>query len=200
MLEKITHRMAGFEHYSSELIGNNLGLIGIPLPCSCCRFLFVSGGTYYGLFLSLVIANLATDFTAYLLVGFDCLVNAYFLIRAVQIFCPEQKTLVVIQERMIFEHICSAIRLKRQVDKMEDEDEKREEKVEKLVVDVQLLLLAESSEIVLPLAYLLCFAASYYGPNALQLGNVKNSYWLYKVLVNRSVSCNLRWFYVPGSG
>lgn len=113
--------------------------------------------------------------------------------------CPEQNTPVAIRDLTIFEQSGSAVRLKRQVDKMEEEDEKREEKVEKLVVDVQLLLLAESSEIVLPLAYLLCFAASYYGPNALQLGNVKNSYWLYKVIGNRSVSCNLNWFYVPGS-
>ena len=50
-----------------------------------------------------------------------------------------------------------------------------------LAVSVQLLLLAESSEIVLPLAYLLCFTAAFYGPNAFQLGNVRNSYWLYKV-------------------
>jgi len=135
-LDKITHQMCGFEHYSLELIGNNLG------------------GTYYGLFLSLVVSNLATDFTAYLLVGFDCIVNMYFLIKAVK--------------------------LKRKVDRMEDSDEKKEETVDDLVVSVQLLLLAESSEIVLPLAYLLCFTAAFYGPNALQLGNVRNSYWLYK--------------------
>ena len=52
------------------------------------------------MFLSLVVANLATDFTAYLLVGFDCIVNMYFLIKAV--------------------------RLKRKVDRMEDSEKKAE--------------------------------------------------------------------------
>ena len=51
----------------------------------------------------------------------------------------------------------------------------KEECIEKL----QLLVLSETLEFVVPIAYLFCFLAAYYGPNAKLLGNVKNSYWQY---------------------
>ena len=50
----------------------------------------------------------------------------------------------------------------------------------KLMKSVQILVLAESLEIVIPLAYLLCFIIAYHGPNADILGNIKNSYWQYQ--------------------
>ena len=50
----------------------------------------------------------------------------------------------------------------------------------KLMKSVQILVLAESLEIVIPLAYLLCFVIAYYGPNADILGNIKNGYWQYQ--------------------
>ena len=50
----------------------------------------------------------------------------------------------------------------------------------KLMKSVQILVLAESLEIVIPLAYLLCFVIAFYGPNADILGNIKNSYWQYQ--------------------
>ena len=55
-----------------------------------------------------------------------------------------------------------------------------EESLQKLMKSVQILVLAESLEIVIPLAYLLCFIIAYHGPNADILGNIKNSYWQYQ--------------------
>ena len=58
-----------------------------------------------------------------------------------------------------------------------------EESLQKLMKSVQILVLAESLEIVIPLAYLLCFIIAYHGPNADILGNIKNSYWQYQETV-----------------
>ena len=57
-----------------------------------------------------------------------------------------------------------------------------EENVEKLMQSVQILVIGESLEIIIPLAYLLCFVAAFYGPNADILGNVKNGYWQYQAV------------------
>ena len=52
--------------------------------------------------------------------------------------------------------------------------------VQKLKKSVQILVLSECLEIVIPLAYLLCFVIAYHGPNADILGNIKNGYWQYQ--------------------
>ena len=52
--------------------------------------------------------------------------------------------------------------------------------LQKLKTSVQILVLSECLEIVIPLAYLLCFVIAYYGPNADILGNIKNDYWQYQ--------------------
>ena len=44
---------------------------------------------------------------------------------------------------------------------------------------MKLLVLSETSAVVLPLAYLVCFLTAYHGPNAEVLGNVKSSHWQY---------------------
>ena len=59
-----------------------------------------------------------------------------------------------------------------------------DDKLESLTTDVQLLVIGESLEIVIPLAYLLCFTAAYYGPNSNILGNVKNGYWQFSAVNN----------------
>ena len=41
------------------------------------------------------------------------------------------------------------------------------------------MALNEIVEIIVPLTYLLCFVAAYYGPNATLIGNVQNDYWQY---------------------
>ena len=57
-----------------------------------------------------------------------------------------------------------------------------EENVKNLMQSVQILVIGESLEIIIPLAYLLCFVAAFYGPNADILGNVKNGYWQYQAV------------------
>ena len=44
------------------------------------------------------------------------------------------------------------------------------------------LVLAELFEGLVPLAFAICFAIAYYGPNAKLLGNVQNGYWQYKAV------------------
>ena len=44
---------------------------------------------------------------------------------------------------------------------------------------LKVLVLCETLEVVMPLGYLACFVAAFYGPNARVLGNVKNGYWQY---------------------
>ena len=44
------------------------------------------------------------------------------------------------------------------------------------------MVLSGILEIILPIAYLLCFLAAYYGPNAGVLGNIKNDFWHFKAL------------------
>ena len=53
------------------------------------------------------------------------------------------------------------------------------ENLEKLVSSVQNLVIGESLEIIIPIAYLMCFILAFNGPNADALGNVKNGYWQY---------------------
>ena len=48
------------------------------------------------------------------------------------------------------------------------------------------LLLSELCEWLVPLAYAICFAMAYYGPNAYLLGNVRNGYWQFKAVQNTS--------------
>ena len=42
-----------------------------------------------------------------------------------------------------------------------------------------MLVLAEMSGLILPLAYLICLTMAYIGPNAEMLGNIKSSHWQY---------------------
>ena len=47
---------------------------------------------------------------------------------------------------------------------------------------INILVLTEVMEFLVPFGYLACFVANYYGPNAEILGNVKNSYWQYQAV------------------
>ena len=51
---------------------------------------------------------------------------------------------------------------------------------------IRKLVLAELCEGILPLAYAICFAMAYYGPNAKLIGNVKYGEWQYKVVEDAS--------------
>ena len=58
----------------------------------------------------------------------------------------------------------------------------------KSVSDINAFVLTESMNFLMPVAYLVCFVAAYYGPNAQLLGNVKNSYWQYQAVKDLSVA------------
>ena len=49
----------------------------------------------------------------------------------------------------------------------------------------------ESVEFIIPIAYILCFIMAYYGPNAEILGNVKNGYWQY--LAVSDINDTMQW-------
>ena len=55
---------------------------------------------------------------------------------------------------------------------------------------VQILVIGESLEIIIPLAYLVCFIAAFHGPNSGILGNVKNGYWQYQSVDDLWVTIN----------
>ena len=101
--------------------------------------------TYHSLFLSVCIANSATDMTIWVLLGIDFLINIFFTVRI--------------------------YRLKKNLSARN---------LEKICELVQVLVLTEFLEMVIPLGYLMCLVAAYYGPNAHILGNIKNSYWQYQ--------------------
>ena len=58
------------------------------------------------------------------------------------------------------------------------------------ILYIQLLVIGETLEILIPLAYLICFVSAYYGPNAEVLGHVKNGYWQFKATDNIMGSIN----------
>ena len=53
------------------------------------------------------------------------------------------------------------------------------------------LVINESVEFIMPIAYILCFLMAYYGPNASILGNVKNDYWQYSAVSN--IDDTMKW-------
>ena len=69
-------------------------------------------------------------------------------------------------------NICISLRLVWVKKRRPDDIEKQYE----LLLEV---LIAELTEFLVPLAFLLTFIASYYGPNSTLIGNVGSSYWKY---------------------
>ena len=57
---------------------------------------------------------------------------------------------------------------------------KKNGNLEKRVDLLQELAINELVEFVVPITYLLCFLAAYYGPNAKVIGNIGNDYWHYQ--------------------
>ena len=53
--------------------------------------------------------------------------------------------------------------------------------LEKQINLLQELAINELVEIIVPLTYLLCYLAAYYGPNAKVIGNIGNDYWQYEI-------------------
>ena len=99
--------------------------------------------TWHAVFICYSIGSLTTDFTSWLIMGIDFLIN-----------------------------ICISVRLVWVKKRRPDDIEKQYE----LLLEV---LIAELTEFLVPLAFLLTFIASYYGPNSTLIGNVGSSYWKY---------------------
>ena len=75
-----------------------------------------------------------------------------------------------------FYHALQIISLNKKIEDettVEDIEQLKTEKQSKLVS----LLTTETLEVFVPLAYALCYATAYFGPNAYLMGGVKNDYW-----------------------
>ena len=59
---------------------------------------------------------------------------------------------------------------------------KRSIDIENQIELLQTLVINEMIEFVVPIVYVLCLLAAYYGPNAELIGNVRNSYWQYSAI------------------
>lgn len=67
---------------------------------------------------------------------------------------------------------------------------------------LQELAIAEITELLVPLCYLLCLLMAYYGPNSDIIGNIKNSYWQYNAIeeINHSIQYLSTFFFVDFFG
>ena len=54
--------------------------------------------------------------------------------------------------------------------------------IEKQITLVQELVVTETVELMVPVAYILCFIMAYFGPNGELIGNVRNGYWQYSAV------------------
>ena len=61
---------------------------------------------------------------------------------------------------------------------------KKKGRFDDLTAAVQDLVLAEVTEITIPMLFTICFMLAYFGPNAEVLGNIKNSYFHYSAVVD----------------
>merc|ERR1711971_1087200 len=125
----LTHlggQVAGVKDFSAEVLALHLSI------------------SYHSLFLSVCIANAATNLTIGFLLAIDFLINLAFTLRAWS--------------------------LKKSATASD---------LNKLCEVLQLLVLSEVLEVVVPIGYLLCFLAAYYGPNSAYLGNIGSSKWQY---------------------
>ena len=101
------------------------------------------------MFLVISIGNLATEVTAYVILIEEFVFNLYSCYKIWKL------------HRKINPNACQTIMLR----VIEEE--------------VQMLVLTEGLEILVPLVYTITFLFAYYGPNAEILGNVRNNYWQY---------------------
>ena len=113
-------------------------------------FLNIHINAGHSLFLVIKIGSMATDVTTYLILGVEFLINLYSCYKISKL----HKTKVTVLH---------------EIGKLKS---KKEE-------EVQMLVVCEMMEILVPLVYLSTFVIAYYGPNANILGNIRNGYWQY---------------------
>ena len=123
----------------------------------------------HSLFLVIAIGSIATDATVYMILVGEFLINM---------------------------HSCNTIiRLhKTKVGLLSDVHELESQKE----IEVQMLVLCEMMETLVPLVYLGTFLIAYYGPNATILGNIRNGYWQYTVVkdVDKLISSVIQMFFI----
>ena len=75
---------------------------------------------------------------------------------------------------------------------------RKAEDLEKVIGLLQELVINEMVEFMVPLAYLACLLACFFGPNAKLIGNVRNGYWQYNPIVDldHTVKYVLTFFFV----
>ena len=76
----------------------------------------------------------------------------------------------------------------RKILKVKKEDK---ESVEETATLLQELMVNEIVEVLTPIMYLLCFITAYYGPNADDIGNIKNSTWHFRAVEDLGTSVGL---------
>ena len=113
----------------------------------------ITMNVYISMFVAIALGSIATPLTSYSILGVDFLLNFLGCINIIRI-----------HRRIDPEHSNSK----------NLEAQKRNE--------VTILALTEIVEILVPMLYLSTFMIAYYGPNALILGGIKNSYWNFEAV------------------
>ena len=113
----------------------------------------ITMNVYLSMFVAIVIGSIATPLTSYSILGVDFILNLLSCINIIRI-----------QQRIDPEHSNS-----------ENLEERKRNEVTNLA-------LTEIVEALVAMLYLLTFLIAYYGPNALILGGIKNSYWNFEAV------------------
>ena len=123
----------------------------------------------HSLFLVIAIGSIATDATVYMILVGEFLINMH----SCYIIIKLHKT---------------KVGLLSEADELESKKD----------IEVQMLVLCEMMETLVPLVYLGTFLIAYYGPNATILGNIRNGYWQYTVVkdVNKLISSVIQMFFI----
>lgn len=111
-------------------------------------FLNIHINAGHSLFLVIKIGSMATDVTTYLILSVEFMINLHSCYKIFKLHSTKVTELSQIHQL----------------------ESKKEE-------EVQMLVVCEMMEILVPLVYLSTFFIAYYGPNANILGNIRNEYW-----------------------
>ena len=77
-------------------------------------------------------------------------------------------------------HLKACYHIIRSKTRTRTEEIRNEEDVKKESDEIEEVILSETIEAIIPLAYAANFAAAYYGPNSRMIGNVRAAYWAFK--------------------
>ena len=106
-------------------------------------------------FIAIALGSLATPLTSYCILGVDFILNLYSCISIIRT-----------HRKIDPQHLNSKTLGLQKID------------------EVTLLALTEVVEVLVPISYILTFLIAFYGPNALILGDIQNSYWEFSAIEN----------------